>query len=138
MSPVLEGRNLTRDYHVGGSLFGGARTVRAVKGASFTVEKGKTLAIVGESGVGKSTLANALTGGNQAVGELVGACIHAEAGGSAAGERQLQRAAAEAGRAELQRSGACDPRDDDQCCEIWRALRARRQAVDKLGYHGSR
>ena len=61
MSPVLEGRNLTRDYHVGGSLFGGARVVRAVKGASFTVEKGKTLAIVGESGSGKSTLARILT-----------------------------------------------------------------------------
>ncbi len=61
MTPVLEGRNLTRDYHVGGSLFGGARTVRAVKGASFTVDKGKTLAIVGESGSGKSTLARILT-----------------------------------------------------------------------------
>ena len=61
MTPVLEGRNLTRDYHVGGSLFGASRMVRAVKGASFSVEKGKTLAIVGESGSGKSTLARILT-----------------------------------------------------------------------------
>ncbi len=58
---VLEGRNIVRDYHVGGSLFGKAKTVRAVKGVSFTVEKGKTLAIVGESGCGKSTLGRILT-----------------------------------------------------------------------------
>ena len=50
-----------RDYHVGGGLFSSARTVHAVKGVSFTVEKGKTLAIVGESGCGKSTLARIIT-----------------------------------------------------------------------------
>ncbi len=58
---VLEGRNIVRDYHVGGTLFGKAKTVSAVKGVSFTVEKGKTLAIVGESGCGKSTLGRILT-----------------------------------------------------------------------------
>ncbi|ATU90849.1 ABC transporter ATP-binding protein [Phyllobacterium zundukense] len=58
---VLEGRNIVRDYHVGGGLFGKAKTVRAVKGVSFTLEKGKTLAIVGESGCGKSTLGRILT-----------------------------------------------------------------------------
>ncbi|CAN7333618.1 dipeptide ABC transporter ATP-binding protein [Phyllobacterium sp. LjRoot231] len=58
---VLEGRNIVRDYHVGGSLFGKAKTVHAVKGVSFTLEKGKTLAIVGESGCGKSTLGRILT-----------------------------------------------------------------------------
>ena len=47
MSPVLEARGLVRDYHVGGSLFGKARTVHAVRGISFSLEKGKTLAIVG-------------------------------------------------------------------------------------------
>ncbi len=58
---VVEGRNIVRDYHVGGGIFSGARTVHAVKGVSFAVEKGKTLAIVGESGCGKSTLARIIT-----------------------------------------------------------------------------
>ena len=60
-TPVLETRNIVRDYHVRGSLFSGNRTIHAVKGASLKVEKGKTLAIVGESGSGKSTLARILT-----------------------------------------------------------------------------
>ena len=61
MTPVLEARNLTRDYHIPGSLMKKARTVHAVKGVSFSVEQGKTLAIVGESGCGKSTLARIVT-----------------------------------------------------------------------------
>ncbi len=58
---VLEARDIKRDYHVGGGLFGKPKVVHAVKGVSFKVEKGKTLAIVGESGCGKSTLARILT-----------------------------------------------------------------------------
>src|SRR6478752_4669276 len=58
---VLEGRNIVRDYYVGGGLFGKQKTVHAVKGVSFTLERGKTLAIVGESGCGKSTLGRILT-----------------------------------------------------------------------------
>ncbi|HEV2504822.1 MAG TPA: dipeptide ABC transporter ATP-binding protein [Mesorhizobium sp.] len=61
MTVVVEGKNLKRDYHVGGGMFRPARTVHAVKGVSFSVEKGKTLAIVGESGCGKSTLARIIT-----------------------------------------------------------------------------
>ncbi|WP_201831205.1 ABC transporter ATP-binding protein [Microvirga zambiensis] len=61
MSVVLEARNIVRDYHMPGGLFSKGKTVHAVKGVSFTVEKGKTLAIVGESGCGKSTLARILT-----------------------------------------------------------------------------
>lgn len=58
---VIEGRAITRDYHMGGGLFGKARTVHAVRGVDFAVERGKTLAIVGESGCGKSTLARIIT-----------------------------------------------------------------------------
>jgi len=61
MTPVLEAKNLKRDYHIPGSLMKPAKTVHAVKGVSFTVEEGKTLAIVGESGCGKSTLARMVT-----------------------------------------------------------------------------
>ncbi|WP_159588780.1 dipeptide ABC transporter ATP-binding protein [Chelativorans xinjiangense] len=58
---VLETRDIVRDYHIGGGLFRQGRTVHAVKGVSFKLEKGKTLAIVGESGCGKSTLARMIT-----------------------------------------------------------------------------
>lgn len=61
MTPVLEARNLVRDYHIPGSLLKKSRTVHAVKGVSFSVDQGKTLAIVGESGCGKSTLARIVT-----------------------------------------------------------------------------
>ena len=69
---VLEGRNLKRDYHVGGNLFRRNRTVHALKGVSFKLERGKTLAVVGESGCGKSTLARILTMiDRQTAGELL-------------------------------------------------------------------
>ena len=61
MTPVLEAKNLKRDYHIPGSMFKAGKTVHAVKGVSFKVEEGKTLAIVGESGCGKSTLARMVT-----------------------------------------------------------------------------
>ncbi len=59
-TPVVEGRAIVQDYHVPGGIFGGAKTVRALKGVDFKVDKGKTLAIVGESGSGKSTLARVI------------------------------------------------------------------------------
>jgi dipeptide transport system ATP-binding protein len=59
--PVLKATNLVRDYHVGGGLLGRGKVVHALKGVSLSVEKGKTLAVVGESGCGKSTLARIIT-----------------------------------------------------------------------------
>jgi dipeptide transport system ATP-binding protein len=60
-TPVLEVRNLKRDYHSSGGFLRPAKIVHAVKGVSFTLQKGKTLAVVGESGCGKSTLARMIT-----------------------------------------------------------------------------
>ncbi|MGD9865489.1 MAG: dipeptide ABC transporter ATP-binding protein, partial [Pseudodonghicola sp.] len=54
--PLLEVRNLTTRYPVKGGLF--RRTVanvHAVEDVSFTLNKGETLALVGESGCGKSS-----------------------------------------------------------------------------------
>ena len=60
-TPVLEVRNLTRDYVTSGGFLRPAKMVHAVKGVNFTLQKGKTLAVVGESGCGKSTLARMIT-----------------------------------------------------------------------------
>ena len=60
-APVLEAEELTRHYHVRRGLFAGSATLQAVAGASFTLVRGRTLAVVGESGCGKSTLARLVT-----------------------------------------------------------------------------
>jgi dipeptide transport system ATP-binding protein len=57
MTDVLKAENLTRYYRVSRGMFSDAATLKAVDGASFTLQRGKTLAVVGESGCGKSTLA---------------------------------------------------------------------------------
>ena len=56
--PLLAVRDLKRYFPVRGSLFErGKRFVHAVDGINFSIAKGKTLGIVGESGCGKSTTA---------------------------------------------------------------------------------
>ena len=52
---ILRVEDLTMEFPVGGKKF-----VRAVSGISFDIERGETLAIVGESGCGKSTLGKAI------------------------------------------------------------------------------
>ena len=60
-TPLLEVRNLVKHFPVGGGLFGGrAGVVRAVDGVSFTIRRGETLGLVGESGCGKTTVGRCL------------------------------------------------------------------------------
>ena len=61
MSQVLNAQNLTRYYRVSRGAFKETSILKAVDGTSFTLERGKTLAVVGESGCGKSTLARLVT-----------------------------------------------------------------------------
>jgi oligopeptide/dipeptide ABC transporter ATP-binding protein len=55
-TPLLEVRNLVKHFAIGGGLFGGPPAViRAVDDVSFTLYRGETLGLVGESGCGKTT-----------------------------------------------------------------------------------
>jgi oligopeptide/dipeptide ABC transporter ATP-binding protein len=65
MSPLLATENLTKHFPLGGGWRaalggGGVSAVRAVDGVTLTVETGETLALVGESGCGKSTVARCI------------------------------------------------------------------------------
>lgn len=54
--PILEARDLSKAFTVRKGLFGGpTHSVKAVSGLNFTIGRGETLALVGESGCGKTT-----------------------------------------------------------------------------------
>lgn len=55
-APLLEIRDVAVEFGVSGG------TVRALDGVSLTVNPGETVAVVGESGCGKTTLARAVLG----------------------------------------------------------------------------
>ena len=60
MNAVLRARDLSRHYQIRGGLLGGRHVLKALDGVSFTLGEGQTLAVVGESGCGKTTLAKQL------------------------------------------------------------------------------
>jgi ABC-type glutathione transport system ATPase component len=55
--PFFEFQNVCREFTQKSSLFRVSAPFRAVDGVSFTVNKGETVGLVGESGCEKSTLA---------------------------------------------------------------------------------
>ena len=59
---VLEAAALSKHFRARRGLFGGRGVVRAVDGISFTIEGGRTLGVVGESGCGKTTTAKLVLG----------------------------------------------------------------------------
>ncbi len=60
-APLLEVKNLKKYFVIDTDFFGRpTKYLRAVDDVSFTLEKGKTLGIVGESGCGKTTMGRTL------------------------------------------------------------------------------
>ncbi|GGG20942.1 ABC transporter ATP-binding protein [Caldovatus sediminis] len=59
--PLLEVRDLKKHFAIRGGFLGGVTGhVYAVDGVSFHIDRGETLALVGESGCGKSTVGKAI------------------------------------------------------------------------------
>ena len=56
VTALLSVQSLTKHYKVKAAGFGASALVRAVEGVSFSIEPGRTLGLVGESGCGKTTI----------------------------------------------------------------------------------
>jgi peptide/nickel transport system ATP-binding protein len=54
-NPLIEARGLRKEYRLKTGFFA-HKTIEAVKEASFTLSRGRTLGVVGESGSGKTTI----------------------------------------------------------------------------------
>ena len=60
MTPLVEVRNLVKEFPTRGRWFRPSPPFRAVDGVSFTVQPGETFGLVGESGSGKTTTGRCL------------------------------------------------------------------------------
>ena len=60
MTALLEVTDLKKHFPIPSGFLRAPRTVRAVDGVSFAIDRGETLSIVGESGCGKSTVGRAI------------------------------------------------------------------------------
>ncbi|MGI6853748.1 ABC transporter ATP-binding protein [Mesorhizobium sp. 1B3] len=56
MTTLLDVRNISKQFTVSRGVSGGSATVHAVDDVSFSIARGETLGLVGESGCGKSTV----------------------------------------------------------------------------------
>ena len=61
-APMLECRGVSRNFTVGKGFFSEKKTLRAVQDVNLSVRRGEVLAVVGESGCGKTTLAKMMLG----------------------------------------------------------------------------
>src|SRR5262245_22220742 len=59
---ILRVEDLAVHFKLGGGLFGGTRTLRAVDGVDLELKRGQCMGLVGESGCGKSTVALSIVG----------------------------------------------------------------------------
>ena len=63
MTAVLQAAGLSKHFPARRGIFGASRgVVRAVDDITFSIEGGKTLGVVGESGCGKTTTAKLVLG----------------------------------------------------------------------------
>ena len=60
MTPLVDVRNLVKEFPARGGLFAGRATVRAVDEVTFAITPGETFGLVGESGCGKTTTGRCL------------------------------------------------------------------------------
>lgn len=71
---MVEATGVIKDYKISQGLFRGKEILRAVDKVSLSVSRGETLAIVGESGCGKTTLAKIMLGLLEPDGGVVKLC----------------------------------------------------------------
>lgn len=108
-SALLQVDDLIVDYRVGLR-----RRVRAVAGVSFEIQRGSVLALIGESGSGKSTIARAICG----LGPVSGGSIRFEGNDLAAAADRADAAGANGIQIVFQDStSALDPR-----WPVWRSV----------------